>query len=117
MYKATIRNLICLLLIALSFTACKKDALQVNEEKRYEQVNAQPATDPMFGTAVTLILRPNGQGYINPGGDIVWPATYKISGKKITVTMEESQRKYRFDIISDEELHGTDGEILKLSKD
>jgi hypothetical protein len=104
----------CLLLslVILLSTACKKDALEVKEEKRFMQTNAH-ITDPMFG-AVSLTLRPNEQALINPGGDIVWSATYKISGKDLTVKVPDIDSKFKFSIVSDKELHGSNGEILQL---
>lgn len=113
--KNTIKNLSVLLLIILCMGACKKDALQVNEEKEFIQVNAATATD-LVGGGVDLLLKPNGIAGINPGGDIVWNATYDISGNKLPVKIKETNTKYQFTIISDEEIHGQNGEILKLVK-
>lgn len=105
-----------LLLTVFCFTACKKDALKVNEEKHYVQTNAQTPSDPLLGTATDLTLKPNGRANILPGGDIVWTGDYDISGRKLTVTVAELNTKFLFTIISEEELHGEHGEVLKLQK-
>jgi hypothetical protein len=93
--------------------ACKKDAIQIIEDKHYSQINAPLVADPQYTTAISLTLKPNGTGYIAPGGDIMHEMTYDVSGKKITVKLSDKY-KYRFDIISDQELHGPNGEVLKL---
>lgn len=116
MKNITCKLIACVLLLTICFTACKKDALKVNEEKRYAQTNAQPPTDPILGTAVHLTLKPNGRADILPGGDIVWAGSYDISGTKLTVKVDELDMKFRFTIVSEEELHGENGEILKLQK-
>jgi hypothetical protein len=103
-----------LLSMIVLLTACKKDAMEVKEEKRFVQVNAAPS-DPMFG-GVSLTLRPNGVGTINPGGDIVWPASYKIRGNKLSMKVQEINSEFKFTIVSSEELHGSNGEVLKLEK-
>ncbi|WP_158825721.1 hypothetical protein [Mucilaginibacter lacusdianchii] len=109
-------SLLLFLCMCLWLSSCKKDALQVEEEKEYLQTNASPIVDPMFSTATHLLLKPGNIAYINPGGDIMWDATYKISGKKLTVKMKDSDSQFKFTIVSEEELHGQDGEVLKLVK-
>jgi len=42
MTKITMKNLCCLLIIMLSLGACKKDALEVKQEKTYVQVKDVP---------------------------------------------------------------------------
>lgn len=116
MKNITYKLIICTLLLTICFTACKKDALKVNEEKRYIQTNAQPPSDPILGTAVHLTLKPNGRADILPGGDIMWAGDYDVSGRKLTVNVAELNTKFRFTIINKEELHGENGEILKLQK-
>ncbi|MBS7565801.1 hypothetical protein KHS38_15445 [Mucilaginibacter sp. Bleaf8] len=112
----TTKGKLCgLLVLVLLLSACKKDALKVDEEKHYEQVNASPSTDPIIGSAISLTLKPDGVGDIVPGGDIRWNATYKISGKKLTVAVKDIDHKFEFTIISDDEIHGENGEILKRS--
>jgi len=113
--KSKMKSLYFLLLMIVSISACKKDALEVKQEKEFIQVTLQPATD-LAGGGIDLILKPDGTANINPGGDIVWSATYDISGKKITVTVQQTNSKYKFTVISDEEIHGDGGEILKLAK-
>jgi hypothetical protein len=99
----------------LSLGACKKDALEVKQEKTFMQIKAQPATD-LPGGGIVLTLKPDGTAGIDPGGDILWAATYKISGNKITVKLLDTNTKYKFTIVSDVEIHGENGEILKLVK-
>ena len=41
-----------LLILCVSLNACKKDALIVDEEKSYFQVNAPAPVDPIMGTAI-----------------------------------------------------------------
>ena len=115
MTKITMRNLFCLLIVMLSFGACKKDALEVKQDKTYVQVKDAPPTD-LAGGGVDLTLKPDGTAIINPGGDIVWYGTYDISGNKITVKVQQTESKYKFTIVSNEEIHGEHGEVLKLVK-
>jgi hypothetical protein len=114
--KTAIKIFYSLLIMVVGLGACKKDALEIKEEKEFMQVNARPATDPILGTAVHLVLKPNGVASIKPGGDIVWTATYNISGKTITVKVRDTNSTYKFNVISSEEIHGEHGEILKLVK-
>jgi len=104
----------CLFAVVATLAACKKDALEVTKDSYYIQVNAGPQTDPLISTATTLMLRPGGIADIMPGGDIVWRGTYKISGKRLTVTVKELETKFRFTIISATELHGEGGSVLRL---
>jgi hypothetical protein len=108
-----ITNFFCLLVIILSMGACKKDALVVDTEKRYNQVNIEKPVD-LLGGGVMLVLKPDGIADINPGGDIIWNGTYKISGNKISVKATQIDTKFNFTIISNEELRGSNGEVLKL---
>jgi hypothetical protein len=103
-----------LFVVLLSLVGCKKDALQIREEKSYHQVNAAPTTDRLLGNAVSLTLKPGGSALINPGGDIMWSASYKISGSKIKVHVPDLDKNYQFTIISDNELHGENGEVLRI---
>lgn len=112
------KKIYLMLFILLSLGACKKDALAVDEEKSYLQTNASATTDPMFPAPIRLTLKPNGIASIAPSGsDIVYSATYKMNGDKITVTVNDFENmKFKFTVISDLELHGENGEILKLDK-
>lgn len=104
-----------MLLVLLSLSACKKDALTIDAEKIYVQSNAAKATDPMFSNALYLSLKPDGIAGINPGGDIIYQASYKIKGDKITVSVTDFNMKFKFIVISDSELHGENGEVLTRS--
>lgn len=99
----------------VAFSSCKKDALKITTEKTYSQPSVEAAHD-LYGGAMSLTLKPGGMASINPGGDIVYSGNYDISGHKITVKVEQTQSKYIFTIISDEEIHGENGEILMLVK-
>ncbi len=112
----TKKSLYILLAATLSLGACKKDALQVKTEKEYIQNTTPGAATGLLGGGLDLILKPGGTASFNPGGDIIWGATYDISGKKITVKVQQLNTKYLFTIISDEEIHGANGEVLKLIK-
>ena len=79
------------------------------------EFNNQLVTDAMFG-GMRLTLEPDGTASINPGGDIVFRATYNISGNKISVQVQQTNTKYKFTIISDEEISNENGVILKLAK-
>jgi len=104
-----------LFLTLISFSACKKDAIKIDTEKRYTQEKSVPATD-LAGGAMTLVLKPDGMADFNPGGDIVYRGNYDISGKKITVKIPDLDMKYKFTIISEQELQGENGEKLTLSQ-
>lgn len=103
-----------MLFVLLSLTACKKDAITVDQEKVFVQSNASKPTDPILGTSMNLTLKPGGKANILPGGDIVYQATYKIKGDKIEVKAEMINQKFKFTVISESELHGEHGEILTL---
>jgi hypothetical protein len=113
LYKSN--YLFLLLTVLFWLTSCKKDALKVKEQTKYFQINAPAPTGTLHATGISLELWPQGIAYINPGGhDFLWGATYKISGKKLTV--KSGDYLYKFTIVSEEELHGENGEILKLFK-
>lgn len=100
--------------IVLCLMACKKDALEIKEEKEYVQINAPEPVFPYEGSIVILTLKPNGKADVLPGGDIVYRASYKIKGKKIKVEIADVSLRLTFTIVSPTELHGEHGEILKL---
>ena len=108
------KKIYLLLILIVSLNACKKDALIVDEEKSYFQINAPAQVDPIIGTAIDLTLKPDGTGDLLPTGDIVYQAKYKIRGDKIIVDVADLNKTFRFTIVSDTELHGEKGEILKL---
>jgi len=112
--KSYLINLCFVLIAVLGLAACKKDALKVDTEKYYVQASSAPVTD-LLGGGMSLTLKPNGTADINPGGDIVWSGTYNISGKKITVKVPDINIKYNFTIVSNDEIHGENGQILKLT--
>ena len=103
-----------LLILCVSLNACKKDALIVDEEKSYFQINAPAPVDPMLGTPIYLTLKPDGTGGFLLNGDIISEAKYKVRGNKIIVDVADLNKTFRFTIVSYTELHGEKGEILKL---
>ena len=108
------KKIYLLLILVVSLNACKKDALIVDEEKSYFQINAPAPVDPMLGTAIYLTSKPDGTGGFLLNGDIISQAKYKVRGNKIIVDVADLNKTFRFTIISDTELHGEKSEILKL---
>jgi uncharacterized lipoprotein YehR (DUF1307 family) len=106
------KKIYLILLIVLSLNACQKDALIVELEKIFIQINAPKPTDPMLGTAMNLTLKPGGKADFLPSGDIIHEATYKIKGDKVLV--QALNQTFKFTVVSDLELHGENGEILEL---
>lgn len=104
--------LFALFILLTGFVACKKDALKVDTEKNYTEEKTTPVTD-LAGGAMHLSLKPNGVADINPGGDIMWRGTYTISGKKIMVTIPDLDKKFKFTILSEQELESETGVRLK----
>ena len=103
-----------LLILCVSLNACKKDALIVDEEKSYFQINGPAPVDPTMGTSTYLILKPDGTAGFFPNGDIISLAKDKVRGNKIIVDVADLNKTFRFTIVSNTELHGEKGEILKL---
>lgn len=114
--KINVTHTLFILLIApIGFLSCKKDALVVKKNMHYYQINTDPKdVDGIFSQSITL--GPKGQAGFRPGGDIEYKATYKIKGKKITVTIKDPKLTSYFIIISDTELHAENGAILMLDK-
>ena len=99
--------------IILFLSACKKDKLSIDEEKRFSEVGFK--FDPSFpyNGGWGLTLKPDGVAEIVPGGDIYYRGTYKISGKNLTVTTD--QTKFKFEILSETEIKDTQyGTVLRL---
>lgn len=116
MKTSTTHRLIILLVATICMVSCKKEALVVKKNMHYYQINTDPKdVDGIFSQSITL--GPNGQAGFRPGGDIEYKATYKIKGKKITVTIiKDPKLTSYFTIISDTELHAENGAILMLDK-
>lgn len=77
---------------------CKKDQLNIDREKTYVQNEPQPIVANSYFGGWYLTLYPDGVADINPGGDIVYRGTYKISGSSLKIKIE--QDSYKFRIIS-----------------
>ena len=101
-------------LLATFTGGCKKDRLKVDVEKRYSEMGV-PATP--YSGGMHLTLHPDGMADLVPGGDIIYPGTYRISGSTIKVRSEQLSDVYEFRIISESEItHKTSGTILTLYK-
>ncbi len=78
--------------------SCKKDQLNIDREKNYVQIEPKvQVSNPYFG-GWYITLYPDGVADINPGGDIVYRGTYKISGSSLKVKTDYNS--YKFKIIS-----------------
>ncbi|RQO70569.1 hypothetical protein DBR43_21430 [Pedobacter sp. KBW06] len=100
--------------------SCKKDAQHMEKGTRFIQKNAAPG----FGSgdensqAIILTLYPRGEANLIPGGDVGFASKYKIRGKKITVEIlpPNEPLKLRFTVVSEKELRGEKGQILRLDE-
>ncbi|WP_316806713.1 hypothetical protein [Pedobacter agri] len=86
----------------LVLSACKKDQLTIDQEKRFSEVDFKFDPSFPFNGGWGLTLKPDGVAEVIPGGDIYYRGTYKISGKNITVSTD--QTKFKFEILSDTEI-------------
>ena len=103
------------LLFTFIISGCKKDKLEVTEEKIFSQVD-HVSTNPYDG-GWSLSLRPDGTAELLPGGDIVYGGTYKIQGAKIKVKSEPGSQSFTFIIVSDVEIREKEyGTVLRLLK-
>lgn len=106
---------VLLALFAITLNACKKDALNVKQEKTFVQVGATGSNLGFGGVILTLL--PDGKADLMLGGDIVWRGTYSISGKNIKVVIDGETKLYRFTIVSENEIkYNETGAILRLSQ-
>ncbi|WP_316847984.1 hypothetical protein [Pedobacter psychrodurus] len=92
------KNLIYLTLLFLCFTSCKK--LTVKEEKTFYEINV-PKPNGYLSSAIRVTLMVDGKADIVPGGDVSDRGTYKIKGKKLTIT---TVKEYEFEITSETEI-------------
>ena len=97
-------------IILLTISSCKKDALEINTDQTYVEQGVT-AGDIGFG-GIILTLMPDGKADLLPGGDIMERGTYKISGKNITVTIQD--KEFKFDVVSQSELCYNKNRVLKL---
>lgn len=107
------------LFMLMNLISCKKDAINIGKgkEKHYSQINASHIFDYEMSNAIELTLYPHGEANLIPGGDVGYKSKYKIKGKQITVEiMPPNQLTMHFTIISEKELRGTRGQILKLTE-
>lgn len=105
--------LLLLGIVILSITGCKKDALEIEKEMVFYE-NTPDTTNPELVPGITLTLKPGGTAKFFLSTDITRAATYKINGKKLIVNVPDLDKKFRFTIVSETELRGEKGEILKL---
>jgi hypothetical protein len=102
-------------LLSFIISGCKKDKMEVTEEKRFSQVG-HVATNAYDG-GWWLSLSPDGRADLLPGGDISYRGTYKIQGAKIKVKTEQGSQSFTFIIVSDVEIREKEyGTVLRLSK-
>ena len=108
------------LLVCIALLSCSK-ALDVEKDMYFKQVNwVEPPgeRDPIAGVApMHLELRTDGRAFLYPGsGDIVWDGSYKVTTKKIKVSLKSIDRSYEFNVKSSNELKGPNGELLRLEE-
>lgn len=97
--------------VATLSASCKKDQLEVKEEKTFVQADYVPSNNYDGGWQLTL--NPGKIADVLPSGDIVFRGTYNISGDKIKVKTDEDT--FEFKIISNNELKEVKyGTILRL---
>lgn len=105
-------NRICLALMGIVLLLSCSKKLDVNEEMTFMQVNGGGYGE--YSGPMHIGLRPDGRAFFYPGsGDIVWDGYYKIKGKKLKYMDRDRDTDYTFEIISETELKGERGEVLK----
>lgn len=114
------RKVFVFLLVFIALLSCSK-AFHVKKDLYFKQVNwVEPPgeRDPIAGVApMHLELRTDGRAFLYPGsGDIVWDGSYKVTNKKIKVTLKQIDISYEFDVKSSTGLKGPNGEILRLEE-
>jgi len=104
-----------LILVTILFlSACKKDKLSIEQEKRFSEVGFKPNPSNPYDGGWGLTLKPDGVADIAPGGDIIYRGTYKISGKNLKVSTD--QMKFNFEILSETEIKEKEyGTLLRLN--
>jgi len=95
-------TLTLLLAVSVFLSACKKDKIEVNEEKVFIQKNLPPDTTPHYASVWFLVLKPDGTADITPGGDIVYRGKHNIKGSLLKVKTDNTT--YEFDILSATEI-------------
>ncbi|MFD1257375.1 hypothetical protein ACFQ3S_11255 [Mucilaginibacter terrae] len=98
------KKLALTLLLALSafLSACKKDKIEVDQEKVFIQKNLPADTTPGYVSAWYLVLKPDGSADIAPGGDIVYRGKHDIKGSLLKVKTDNTT--FEFDILSATEI-------------
>lgn len=97
--------------------SCKKDKIEVNETKIYEQMHNKMTSDttPDYISTWQVTLNPDGSGNVVPGGDIVYPGRYEIKGSLLRV--KSGNETFEFDILSDTEIKEKKyGALLQLQQ-
>nr|WP_068886919.1 hypothetical protein [Pedobacter panaciterrae] len=110
--KIKITHLFAVFVLFISFSACKKDLISVKTEKSYRE--PQTVSEGEWYTGMVLTLRPNRTATLILGGDAACEGRYDIKGAKLTFKMSTQKEKYSFTIISEQEIHGENGEKLLL---
>jgi hypothetical protein len=107
------KKIIYLLFIMIAFNACQKDALSVEENKTFREINVPPLSDPRFSNVMVVLLTPGGNAGISLGGDAIYPATYSINGKNLKIKDISHDKTYKLKIVSETDLE-YEGRILRL---
>lgn len=93
-----------LILLAICLTGCKKNSLEVKQDKIYVQINMPRPAIPGTNTGTSLTLKPNWNASITPPGDITYVGSYKIINKKIIIKIPDLNKEFTFDIVSETRL-------------
>ena len=112
-HKAKTVQLIMLLLLIISFQACKKDAISVKKEKSYHERIDNP-TGGWITEGMGIRMQRNGSATLIEGGDMASEGSYRINGDRITLKIP-GYKTLKFTIISEQEIHADSGETLYLS--
>jgi hypothetical protein len=109
--KVRIIRIFALLVLLITFSACKKDVFKVKTEMHYKEQVVAPEGGSGGGMALTL--KPNNSAILIEGGDQVALGGYKIQGK-ILIVKVDNVKEYIFTIVSEQEIHARTGEKLIL---
>ena len=106
--KKYILTICCIIVLIIS--SCKK-ALDINVNQTFVEVGGKSAGSLGF-SGIILTLMPDGKADFLNSGDIMERGTYEVSGKNLTVKI--NNKKYRFKVISNSELKYENDRILTL---
>ncbi|RZK24583.1 MAG: hypothetical protein EOO43_07400 [Flavobacterium sp.] len=105
--------IVILMILSLTFSACKKDAISVKSEKVYSE--NLPALPGGWGSlSMSLTLRPDGTATLIEEGDMASEGKYKIKGQQLIFKTGSYPDDWKFTIISEQEIHSPSGKKLRL---